>query len=92
MVRILIGHTSEVEGVAFSPDGTMLATASADGTARLWEVPGCTPVSTLTGHTSSVNAVAFSPDGAMLATASADGTAQLWGDQQPERADAGKIG
>ncbi len=38
-VRTLVGHTDEVFSVAFSPDGTPLATASKDGTARIWDVP-----------------------------------------------------
>ena len=67
-----------VVGVAFSPDGTLLATASRDRTARLWDAATGTPTRTLTGHTSNVVGVAFSPDGALLATASWDRTARLW--------------
>ena len=64
--------------VAFSPDGTQIATASHDGTARLWQTAAGTEHTTLTGHTSWVTAVAFSPDGTLIATASHDGTARLW--------------
>ena len=70
--------TTAVCGVAFSPDGRLLATASADGTARLWDPATGEHLRTLTGHTSRVCGVAFSPDGRLLATASVDNTARLW--------------
>ena len=78
LARTLTGHTDSVDGVAFSPDGRLLATASTDGTARLWDPATGEHRRTLTGHTSYVSGVAFSPDGRLLATASSDGTARLW--------------
>jgi WD40 repeat protein len=77
-IATLTGHTDLVEAVAFSPDGTTLATASNDHTARLWNARTGKPIATLTGHTDLVEAVAFSPDGTTLATASNDHTARLW--------------
>ncbi|MGH3813587.1 MAG: WD40 repeat domain-containing protein [Pseudonocardiaceae bacterium] len=71
-------RAGEVLGVAFSPDGALLATASDDGTARLWDPATGQHRSTLQGHTNWVYGVAFSPDGTQLATTSTDGTARLW--------------
>ena len=65
-------------GVAFSPDGTLLATASRDGTARIWDLATGTTRAVLQGHTDWLTGVAFSPDGTLLATASRDGTARIW--------------
>ncbi|HYT87143.1 MAG TPA: protein kinase [Gemmataceae bacterium] len=71
-------HDRPVTALAFSPEGKLLATASADGTARLWDVATRTPLGLVLRHTDAVTAVAFSPDGKQLATGSKDGTARLW--------------
>jgi hypothetical protein len=73
----LRGHKSEVVGVTFSPDGSRLATASLDHSAKLWDPDAGSLMHTL-HHEREVTAVAFSPDGSCLATASFDGTARLW--------------
>jgi hypothetical protein len=66
-----------VQAVAIAPDGTWLATASWDKTARIWAADG-TPRATLTGHKSPVTGVAIAPDGTWLATTSGDQTARIW--------------
>ncbi|MDZ8140939.1 MAG: WD40 repeat domain-containing protein, partial [Nostoc sp. DedQUE04] len=72
------GHANSVNGISFSPDGKMLASASADKTVKLWDTSTGKEIKTLTGHTNSVWGISFSPDGKMLASASADNTVKLW--------------
>jgi WD40 repeat protein len=79
----LSGKTRWVWDVAFSPDGRLLAAASYDKVARLWDPASGELLGTLTGHASMVQGVAFSPDGRLLATASDDKTARLWTDLRP---------
>jgi WD40 repeat protein len=76
------GQRGIIRSVAFSPDGTRLATASADGTVKVWDVssakePGRDPL-TLSGHSGAIYKVVFSPDGRRLATACEDGTSRVY--------------
>ena len=69
---------SQSPSVAFSPDGTRLASGSLGGTVRLWDVATGDELRWFTGHTDDVHSVAFSPDGTRLASGSNDGTVRLW--------------
>jgi WD40 repeat protein len=64
--------------VAWSPDGTRLATAGDGSMARIWDASTGDPTFTLVGHTNNVMAVAWSPDGTRLATAAHDRKARVW--------------
>ena len=76
--RPLSGHAGVVNSVAFSADGKILASGSANGTVTLWDL-GPNPFNQiLSGHTDTVNSVAFSPDGKTLASGSLDNTIILW--------------
>jgi dipeptidyl aminopeptidase/acylaminoacyl peptidase len=72
------GHEAEVTAVAFSPDGTRLATGSDDTTARLWNVATGEELALCADHALPITSLAFAPDGTRLATGSRDKTARVW--------------
>ena len=59
----LAGHGATINGLAISPDGAWLLSASWDYTIRLWDLARQAEIKVLEGHAASVNAVVFAPDG-----------------------------
>jgi WD40 repeat protein len=76
-IGLLTGHTKAVYGMAFSPDGSRLASVSHDMTVRIWDVEAQTELHTMEGHTDLVVAVDWSVDN-LVASGSYDGTIRLW--------------
>jgi WD40 repeat protein len=77
-LKSLTGHQRHVFSVAFSYDGKILATGSADKTIILWDVETGEKLKTLKGHSHYIYAVAFSPDGTILASGGRDRTIIIW--------------
>lgn len=73
----LTGHDGPITATMWSPDGTQIATASTDFTARVWTVATGQAV-VLRGHDNQVKSLRWSPDGRRLVTVSADHTARIW--------------
>jgi WD40 repeat protein len=74
----LAPHKGRVQMVVYSPDGSRLATAGIDGTAKVFDANTGQELLTLSGHSDSVFGIAYSPDGKHLATASHDKTVKVW--------------
>ncbi len=74
------GHHDTINGISYSKDGKLLATASSDTTIKIWQHNGKL-LKTLKGHGDSVIDVAFSPQEDLLASASEDNTVKLWNTQ-----------
>jgi len=75
---LLRGHSSNVVDMSWSPDGSLLATASLDNSVIVWDATTGKPVKTISHHTSFVKGVAFDPVGTYLATFSDDKSVVIW--------------
>jgi WD40 repeat protein/tetratricopeptide (TPR) repeat protein len=75
---VLTLKVSRVYQACFSPDGRRLVTASADGTAQVWDAASGEAVTPPLRHGSGVGKASFSPDGSRVVTASLDATARVW--------------
>jgi RNA polymerase sigma factor (sigma-70 family) len=77
-VATLKGHTAVVVCVAFSPEGKKMASASYDGTVKLWDVAERREIATVRHVNREAFQVVFSPDGKTMATTGADGSVRIW--------------
>ena len=81
-VQVLIGHTGPVFSTSFSPDSSLLISASEDGTVRLWSLHTFTQLVCYRGHVFSIWSVEFSPLGFYFASSSNDTTVRIWNTDQ----------
>lgn len=82
---ILHGHHGHVTGIVFSPDGTMIASTSSDGSLLLWNTDTAALISTYYEQQSALHCVTFSPDGSFAISGSEGGHIQKWHGQTGDR-------
>src|SRR5437016_167105 len=72
------GHSGSVFDLAWSSDGSRIASASKDGTAQVWNANTGKNIVVYHGHSAKVESVTWSPDSKLVASSSADTTVQIW--------------
>ncbi|HYP27220.1 MAG TPA: hypothetical protein VE262_10925 [Blastocatellia bacterium] len=77
-VSTLEGHLWPIISLAFSADGSRLATGGEDNVVKLWDMKSLKETFSFKGHGDVVNSIAFSRDGNLLVSGSDDGTLKLW--------------
>ncbi len=78
LAQRLVHHRNAVAAVAFSPDGSILATGSLDNTIVLWDAESWKPMLELVGHRGQVRTLTFSPEGEYLASGGSGGLTFVW--------------
>ena len=73
-----MSHIDRITALSFSPDGTVVLTASLDGSARLWDATDGKPLGDPLEHPLAVTSATFSPDGMLVASGCRDGAVRLW--------------
>jgi serine/threonine protein kinase len=76
--KVLQAHESDARCVAFSPNGTLLATGGQDGLIKTWDVPDGKERKVFKGHKGEVYAIGFAPTGKLLASIGEDRSLRLW--------------
>jgi WD40 repeat protein len=76
--NLRLRHSREIKAVAFSPDGLKLATASTDGSVKIWDLGNGHEMLAYNGHKGKVSCLAWSPDGKFIASAGDEKTIKIW--------------
>ena len=76
-VRELRADSETIFAATFSPDGTLIAAACADGAIRVWSTVSGEPLNVLRRHTGWATSVTFTPDGSRVVSSGADGAVQF---------------
>jgi WD40 repeat protein len=77
-VRTLLGHSSYVNSCDVSPDGARIASASSDGSIKIWHAASGNEMQALRGHSGPVEGCSFDPDGLRVISGARNGEVKMW--------------